>query len=192
MGTTLTKSIVARRQLSTAIELLFSEGDPVSAYSLTANAWEVIDAMCVRGGVESMSSEAREYVPPGEELKRDYVNSPYRNFFKHADRDPDARLPPIPSDHLEGLIFLAVEDYIRLHRRSPVQFQVFQAWYLAMNPEKLDAAAYEDLLPKLRAAFPGIQVRPRSEQLEAGMRAIREAILDAGILGDVRTEPAYE
>lgn len=188
----LTKSSVARRQLSTAIELLFAGGDQVSAYSLAANAWEVIDAMCEKGGIDSTSNDAREYIPSDKDLKRDYVNSPYRNFFKHADRDPEAQLPPISTDHLEGLMFLAVEDYIRLHNRAPVQFQVFQAWYLAKNPEKLNAAAYGELIPRLRAVFPRIHLSQRPEQLKAGMRALHEASLDPGILEDVRTESAYD
>jgi hypothetical protein len=93
MHSPLTKSAVARSQLATAIELFFAGRDSVSIYSLAANAWEVTDALCTRAGVESMSIQARGCLPVGKDLKRNYVNSPHRNFFKHADNDPHGLTP---------------------------------------------------------------------------------------------------
>lgn len=188
----LTKSIVARRQLATAIELYFAGGDVVSVYSLAANSWEVIDALCVRAGVESMSVQARENVPSGRDLKRNYINSPYRNFFKHADSDPDERLEPPSVSHLEGLLFLAVEDYIRLHHRSPIQLQAFQAWYLAKNPDKIDVRAAKDLITRLQVAFPHLLSLSHADQLAEGRRAIHEASLNPEVLGHRSTESAFD
>jgi hypothetical protein len=192
MQAPLTKSAVARRQLATAIDLYFSGGDAVSVYSLAANAWEVIDVLCIRAGVESMSVQARENVPAGKDLKRNYINSPHRNFFKHAESDPDACLEPPSITHLEGLIFLAVEDYIRLHRRSPIQLQAFQAWYLAKYPDKIDPKVANGLTDNLQAAFPGLPSLSYPEQLAEGKRAINEASNDPEVLQDARTEPAFD
>eukprot|EP01034_Spumella_vulgaris_P012367 gene12367-15747_t len=141
----LTKVDVARRQLAIAIELFFAGRDSVSIYSLATNSWEIIDVLCRNAGIESFSVQARENVPDGKDLKRHYINSPYRNFFKHAETDSDETLPPLPDSQVEGVLFLAVEDYIRLNGKSPVQLQVFQLWYLAKHPEKLDAAVADEL-----------------------------------------------
>lgn len=187
----LTKAIVARHQLATAIDLYFSGSDVISVYSLAANAWEIIDVLCTRSGVESMSIQARENVPAGKDLKFDYVNSPHRNFFKHAERDPDACLEPLPIAHVESLIFLAVEDYIRLHNRSPIQFQVFQVWYLAKHPDRLDAAVCADLQERLQNIFPDLRTRPYPEQLEKGRSAVLEWHNDLKLREDVRTEAAF-
>jgi hypothetical protein len=111
----LAKLDVARRQLVTAVQLFFDGGDPISVYSLAANAWEVIDALCGRAGVSSMSSDTRGHIPEGKDLKRDYINSPYRNFFKHADRDPEGVLDGFDESNVDSILFLAVEDYIRLN-----------------------------------------------------------------------------
>ena len=129
----LSKVDVARRQLITAICLFFANGDPVSVFTLAANAWEVIDALCNKRGVASVSNETRSHIPAADDLKRDYVNSPFRNFFKHADRDPDASINGFDKYNSDGIIFLGVEDYIRLNGKSPIEFQVFQIWYLAVN-----------------------------------------------------------
>jgi hypothetical protein len=110
MAVPLTKVDAARRQLATAISLFFKGEDAVSVLSLAANAWEVIDALCTHGGVASMSAQARSYIAPGKDLKKDYINSPFRNFFKHADWDPDGVLQDFEDSAVDGILFLAVKD----------------------------------------------------------------------------------
>lgn len=191
METSLTKMDVARRQLVTAIRLLFDGGDLVSIYSLAANAWEVIDALCTRGGVESISNQARMHVPKGADLKTNYVNSPYRNFFKHADRDPDAILHSFDESNVDSVIFLGVEDYLRLVKKSPVEFQIFQLWYLAANVEKVSADALSEILRSIESTFPSIRELPRKEKLLMGLRVLDKAIKDNDLINDSRTEAAF-
>jgi hypothetical protein len=83
-----TKIDAARRQLATAIRLIFMDADRVSVFSLASNAWEIVDALCRRANIESLSLETQDHLPKDKKLRRDYINEPYRNFFKHADRDP--------------------------------------------------------------------------------------------------------
>ena len=188
----LTKTTVARQQLATAIELFFAGRDAVSIYSLAANAWEVVDALCIKTGVNSMSIQARGYVPSGKDLKRNYINSPHRNFFKHADNDAEQILEPLKQSHVEGLLFLAVEDYIRLNRRSPIQMQVFQLWYLAKHPEKLDPVVAAELIDNVQQAFPSLATLPHLNQLSRGAQMLEKASIDESLLADSRTEPAFE
>lgn len=187
----LTKLEVARRQLATAIDLFFADRDAVSVYSLAANSWEVIDVLCRNAGIESFSIQARENVSVGKDLKLDCVNSPYRNFFKHAKSDSEKTLPPLPDSQVEGVLFLAVEDYIRLNGRSPVQFQVFQLWYLAKHPEKLAPSVANQLMEGVAAAFPGLSSLPRNAQLARGAQMLADAAGDQVLAGDPKTEPAF-
>ena len=191
MALELDKLTVARRQLATAIELLFAERDMVSVYSLAANAWEVIDELCRLSGVESFSVQARENIPQGKDLKRHYINSPYRNFFKHADSDPQSTLPPLPDFQVESVVFMAVEDYIRLNQRSPTQFQVFQLWYIATNPSRLNPNVAAEVLIGADEMFSGIVQMSRVQQLAEGARMLQRAAADVGVLADPRTEPAF-
>jgi hypothetical protein len=188
----LTKLAVARRQLATAIELFFNEGDAVSVYSLATNAWEVIDVLCRKAAIESFSVQARENVPKGKDLKRHYINSPYRNFFKHADDDADRTLEPLPDSQVEGVLFLAVEDYIRLNRRSPVQLQVFQLWYLAKYTDKVDPEVAAEVLQGINQAFPDLCLLSRREQLALGARVLARAAEDRVLCEDLRTERVIE
>ncbi len=192
MTVPLTKVSVARRQLTTAIELFFANRDIVSIYSLAANAWEVIDELCRHAEVSSMSEQTRQNVPDGKDLKRSYINSPYRNFFKHAENDAEAALEPIPTSQVESVLFLATEDYLRLNKRAPIQLQVFQVWYLAKYPEKLDPAVAGELATTIQKTLPDISIQTHVEQLARGADLLAQALCDPEILADPRTEAASE
>jgi hypothetical protein len=191
MDQRLTKTVVARRQLATAIRLHFANGDAVSVYSLAANAWEIIDVLCQKAGVESLSMQARENIPADVDLKKKYINSPHRNFFKHADSDFDKELDPIPEAQVDAVLFLAVEDYIRLTKKSPVEFQVFQIWYLAAHPEKVIKTALDDVITIAAGYFPNMNSMPRSQKLAIGAQVLAKAEGDNELQGDSRTESAF-
>jgi hypothetical protein len=174
--------------LVSAIRLLYDDADLVPVYSLAANAWEIIDTLATRAGVDSISDQTREHIPLGKDLKYDYINSPYRNFFKHADRDPDASVPPLKDGIVESIVFLAVEDYLRVFEMSPVEFQVYQLWYLAKNEEKLSIDAIAHVLDDIRRAFPNIRNLARDEQLSMARSVLASAQTDADLKKDSRTE----
>jgi hypothetical protein len=187
----LTKRDVARRQLATAIRLFFDAGDLVSTFSLAANAWEIVDILCERQCVVSISRQTREHLPAGKDLKYDYINSPYRNFFKHADRDPEATLVEFRTGNVDAIIFLGVEDYLRLFEKAPVEFQVYQLWYLATNSEKVASGHLASVLERTDDAFPGIRDLPRAEQLALGRKVLCEAMANAEVRADPQTEEAW-
>ena len=190
METPLSKIEIARRQLVTAIRLLFDGEDSVSIFSLAANAWEIIDVLCNKEGVLSLSNQSREHIPSGKNLKLDYINSPYRNFFKHADRDPDAVLASFNEPDVDALIFLAVEDYLRLLDKSPIEFQVFQLWYMSIYSDKLTAEALSEILEAIESTFPDIGSLARIDCLDMGKRVLLNAKGDKELLSDERTEHA--
>jgi hypothetical protein len=188
MAASLTKRVVAQRQLVAAIRLFFDHADLVPVYSLAANAWEIVDTLATRAGIDSISDQTREHILPGKNLKSDYINSPYRNFFKHADRDPDASVPPLKDGNVESVVFLAVEDYLRLFGMSPVEFQVYQLWYLAKYEEKLSSGAKARVLDDIRKAFPNIRNLARGEQLSMARSVLASVQADSDLRGDPRTE----
>lgn len=184
----LTKSDVARRQLVTAVNLFFNDSDPVSVYTLASNAWEIIDQLCKLSGVNSVSDETRTHIYPSRDLKKHYINSPYRNFFKHADTDPDGIITGFDAQSSEGVLFLAAEDYTRLHKKSPIEVQVYSSWFCSMYPEKLSPSASKRLIPKLENAFPAIANAERPTQLAMGSKAINAALGNPALMNHPQTE----
>ena len=167
MSTDLSKIEVARCQLAVAIRLFFDDRDFVSIYTLAANAWEIVDVLCKANGVESYSKQARENIPDDKSLKRDCIN-PYRNFFKHADRDPDGILEKFSDDKNDHLLFSVVEDLLRLEQIKLFECVIFQPWYLAVYEEKIAPEARDKFLPKVRDIFPNIRQQIRSKQKRMG------------------------
>jgi hypothetical protein len=89
----------ARRQLDGAIELWFSDGDPVAIHALACAAHQIVQDIGANQGQRGAHIEnlAKEVAKPEHlqevvaELRRPM------NFFKHADRDPRAMLEFEPS-----------------------------------------------------------------------------------------------
>ena len=110
MSTALTNLDVARRQLAVAIRLFFDDRDAISVHTLATNSWEIVDLLCKNREVDSFSKHARENLPDGKSLKRDFINQPYRNFFKHADENPEGTVEGFSDDNNDHIPYLVVED----------------------------------------------------------------------------------
>jgi len=188
MKTGLTKQDVAIRQLITAIRLFFDDGDPISIFSLAANSWEIIDVLCNEKNIDSVSNQTRENISNGKDLKYDYINSPYRNFFKHADRDPKGTLQDFEASHTDSILFLGVEDYTRLFNKSPIELQVFQLWFIATNMDKVSDAKYDEFFQTISDVFPNIKNISRQEKLLMGKNLLIKTGKDENIINDKRTE----
>ncbi len=187
-----TKIDAARRQLITAIRLFFDGGDPVSVYTLASNAWEVIDVLCTSAGVDSFSKQARENLPAGRTLKY-YINEPCRNFFKHAQQDPNpSSAVELVDANVAGILFFAAEDYMRLRQGGPVEAQVFQAWFIAVAPDKVteDDPVAQSTLELAKLLFPDITTLALSDQVEMGRRVLDAASKDADLAAAPKTEPS--
>ena len=188
MTVELTKTDVARSQLVTAIRLFFDDRDMVSVYTLAANAWEIIDVLCKKQEVESLSKQTQENLSKHQSLKHDFINKPYRNFFKHADSDPEGTVEGFSDDKNDHLLILAVDDLMRLHQKSPFECQVFQLWYLAVYDEKIAGEELERIMPTIRSAFPDIDKLSRTEQKQMGREVMHECSQDEQLLADPRTD----
>lgn len=184
----LTKLEVARRQLSVAIRLFFDDRDCVSVFTLATNAWEIVDVLCKSQNIASLSVETEGRLPEGKSLKHDFVNKPFRNFFKHADRDPDGKVSGFSDRENDHILMLATEDLLRLENIQLLECQIFQAWYLATNEERISNEARPKILPKVRARFPSIGEKSREEQKKMGREMLCRAGKDSNVIDDPMTD----
>jgi hypothetical protein len=87
----ITKLDAAQRQLRTALRLWFSDGDPVSINALLAAAHEIIDRLYRNKGLVNLLFDSDLIKDEYRSLAaKKFKEAP--NFFKHADRDPDAKI----------------------------------------------------------------------------------------------------
>lgn len=141
----------ARRQLRTAIRLFFEDGDAVSIHTLNAAAEGLLRDLLAAGGRKSPLREVEEdWIKP--EHWKDYLaltNAP-RNFFKHADRNPNEVLEFRP----EATAFSLLESMIMyrlLTGRMLREGHVFWAWFAVSHPDLLKPSTVRDSVITLRA-----------------------------------------
>jgi len=135
----LSKLDVARRQLATAIRMFFSLGDPIAIHTLAAASQGLLRDLAKASGAEHGSILHDNPHIPGplrEEWYRQ-LNQP-RNFFKHADRDPDRSLEFKPEDN-ENLILDAVLLWYTNSHAAFHEASVYLGWFTTKH-ENLRAA----------------------------------------------------
>lgn len=170
MATVITKLEAAGRQLDTAIRLFFGNGDAVSIHSLAVAAANVFADVAehMNAGV-SWRTRARDDSHLSM-MKLKAVMHEEWNFFKHADRDPNAMLNF--NEHLsEDFMFMAVLDCGDLHFTT-CSMQAFQIWYIAAHPERFSTD--EPVFADAMNALPGLSGLSRPQQIQLGAAFLGE------------------
>lgn len=178
----LDKEEVASRQLDTAIDLMFGGGDIVSVHTLASASSTIFADLLHAKGEKAWRDEIVECFPGNEQEVRRVLREA-QNFFKHADRDPDAVLEFDEVTNDETIIVATLEygQILRLNKNDrkklTTPMSAFQMWYFAktpdlllMSPEKM-GKYFVDQAQKL---FPDLKKYPRFHQLGLGAKAIKE------------------
>jgi hypothetical protein len=145
------KTEAARRQLDSFIEMFLQEEDVVSQHTLVMAAHTVLYDIAQKRGIGGSMRE------PGlgtDEEKRKFVDA-FRlpeNFFKHADRDPDAHQKFFPAvSHFVAMD--AARLYILLGNEATLSMKVFLMWFQLRYPSVFKFEPAEEELKELRTRF---------------------------------------
>jgi hypothetical protein len=182
---------VARSQLLTAIDLFFHDRDPVSVHTLAGAAQEILEGLCREQGIDPMHEDVRASHPGKSPRELRAAFNLYRNAFKHVGRDEVEQrghlgaLGQFTDEANDFLLYVCVEDYLRLNRRSPIPMQVLQVWFCAVHSDRL----VPDWEPsQFIERFPGMLSCDRAAQKRLGKLAVRQFLHDPDLLSDPRTE----
>src|ERR1035437_10407178 len=143
-----TKLDAARRQLATAIERWFGDKDEVSIHTLSFASYEVIDAVSKkRGRTQDLLFDAKIVKDEYRKEFKLFVKKS-ANFFKHADRDPDATIEfhPIFS---EMFIIFSIVGLNSVGIASNKYELAFTWWYCLNHPDTLTESGREMLAQQL-------------------------------------------
>ena len=149
-----TKLDAAKRQLSTAIDLYFWGGDPVSIRALSEASLEVLCNLSNNIGIESSSLEKfiNNAIPPEKKKEFREALNRTKNFLKHADKDPEGVLDFNPSGS-SFLMHEAIEIYETLSSELPVRFAAFRVWFRMQHPEIYKGDPLEKKVEYLQKEF---------------------------------------
>lgn len=169
MPTSVSKIEAASRQLNAAIRLFFSCGDDIAVHTLAAAAANVFADIIENRTGASWRTRARD--DSGLSMKEVVrVLHEEWNFFKHADRDPDAVLQ-FNEEFAADLMFMATLDCGDLASTS-CEMQAFQIWYMAAS--KIWVPSDHEPFSVARRTLPGLSALPRMEQIERGAEFLSE------------------
>ena len=132
----ISKLDAAKRQLEVAIQFFFRYGDPVSTHSLAGAAHQILEDICAERGINSMQKDVLSQVKI--EYKDDFkkrINAA-KNFFKHANKDPDGILA-FNLDSTPLIIWDACRMYNTLTSEKIPLIGTFNLWHYANNPDSL-------------------------------------------------------
>lgn len=150
-----TKLDAAKRQLKTAIRMFFEDGDTVSIHTLAAAAHEILrDLHRARGEQLGSLKDYIELLPGKQDEARRKANEA-ENFFKHADRDPDAALEFLPLQ----TEFLLLDGTLMLERLAGKRLRagiVFSTWFLLRYPDLAGSDVVAAALGRLQGVLASI------------------------------------
>jgi hypothetical protein len=124
----------ARRNLAAAVRLFFERQDPIAIHTLAAAAQGVIcDVAKARG--QSNTSILHDHPQIPESARKEWItilNAP-RNFFKHADNDPNDALEFDESAN-ETLLLDACLVLSEVSDQILSEASVYLGWFTTANP----------------------------------------------------------
>jgi len=144
-----TKLEAARRQLETAIDLYFRDGDPVSIHTLCCSAYDVIHVLNKKRNdpldLNDMMLKDLDRLLGSNALKKvfhDYLNAA-QNFFKHGNSDANSA-ETLDTRYTEYLLYEAVQKYSRLVGECPPAMVLYIVWFASRHPDVLEGIEIPD------------------------------------------------
>lgn len=153
---TVSKIDAAERQLRVAIRMFFERRDMIAVHTLAAAAQGVLRALARRKGFTSLFEEGITKIRPE---KQDEVRSLFakaQNFFKHADRDADAKLEFFP-DATKFYLLDATRLLLSLTGRHLPETAALVGFFVVQYPgwfnfdDMPELQGIKELVPKLDA-----------------------------------------
>jgi len=161
------KSEAARRQIDTAIQLLFDNGDAVSIHTLAMAAFRIVRDLAKNNSSSFMEQSLKKIIKPGMENEFWRVMHRPSNFLKHADNDPNETLENVQEEFNDATLFLAVCWYQELGAQRTPEMAALMTWFHVLNPHLvLESAPIKPMLN--RVEFGEFRNVSRLEKLQTG------------------------
>ena len=164
----------ARRQIDTAIRLLFGNEDPVAIHTLTMAGFRILRDLSNKRN-SNMNKIAQLFIKPGMEGKFWGTLQSFANFLKHADEDPDSIIDNIQEEVNDAILFLATLYYQDLGHQFTPEMLALNAWFSVIHSDFIFKDASNNIEKQLDAVMGYLIGKPRNEQLAQGKEVLNIA-----------------
>lgn len=143
---TTTKLDAARRQLRTALQLWFNDGDPIAIHTLVYAAHEIIHRLFRLKGLNDLLFDS---ILVQEDKRADFNRSlkEHANFIKHANReaDPEASID-FPLHFNDLFLVISVGALNRMGERLEPIERALVAWHSLHQPDFFSTSEFKELM----------------------------------------------
>lgn len=143
-----TKLEAARRQLQTAIELWFNDGDAVSIHTLAFAAYEIIHVISKKKNRKGELIWDSLVVKDEFRSEFNMSTKKHADFFKHANKDPEAVID-FPPQLSEMFIFFCLWGLTFMNERHTDTECAFGLWFVLHRPNSLTPKGHEIMAQKI-------------------------------------------
>lgn len=190
----MTKLEIARRQLGTALFLHLEGRDPVSVHCLACGGCEIAEQLAIdAGGTVFRDFTLKSYPSMSKGDHKDLRNR-FWNAFKHATkrngeaRKDDELLVQFSASENNVRLFTGWFDYSMIARSLPIEAQVFNTWFLALDLTKFAADVDPGFVAAIESEFPGLADLPTDRQQQRLRRAIKKWRFNRVLLASASTD----
>ena len=172
--TKINKIEAARRQIDTAIRLLFDNEDPTAIHTLSMAGFRILRDLAKKQN-SNISKSVQSMIKPGMEGKFWGSIQSFANYFKHAEKDPDAIINNIPEEVNDPILFLASLYYKDLGYQFTPEMLALIGWYSAIHPDLIQKYAPDNFQAQVNAVRGFVVEKDRQQQLAEGKEVLNIA-----------------
>ena len=158
-----------RAEIDTAIELLFKGGAPVAINVLTWAAVDVLRGVAESLGVRTFQGTLEERIKPEALREWRRIMRNHHNFFKHADRDPDATAQDFMPEATTYPLFGVCADYQSIYQAATFPMLAYMSWFMARHPSFM----LPDVAEQVASLSENLD-HPEGKPFEASLRRVAE------------------
>ena len=164
----------ARRQIDTAIRLLFDNEDPTAIHTLSMAGFRILRDLAKQQN-SNISKSEQSIIKPGMEGKFWGSMQSFANFLKHANTDPDGITDNIQEEVNDSILLLASLYYQDLGYQFTPEMLALISWYSAIHPDLIQDHASNNFQAHVNT-FRGFVVgKSRQQQLAEGKEVLKIA-----------------
>jgi hypothetical protein len=164
----------ARRQIDSAIRLLFDNEDPIAIHTLTMAGFRILRDLADKQN-NNVNKIIQSFIRPGMEGKFWGSMQSFANFLKHANKDPDDIIDNIQEEFNDAMLFLASLYYQDLGYQLTPEMLALSGWFSAIHPDCIRNDAPGNFKTKLDTVKDLFIGKSRLEQLSKGKEVVKIA-----------------
>lgn len=176
----MTKLDIARRQLGTALALHLEGRDPVSVHCLACGGCEIAEQLAINAGGAVFRDFTLKSYPNMSEAQHRSIRNQFWNAFKHATkhdgtvRNDDELTLQFSVSENDVRLFIGWFDYSTVAKSLPIEAQIFNTWFLALDLTKFAPDVDEEFVIGIAREFPQLADLPPDRQRRRLRRSIEK------------------